>query len=225
MLRLLYRASILVMAAALPWRIRRIIFCTLLGWKLHPTSYVGPSLILADRVELAEGALIGRLNIVSPIGLLRLDRFANLGSGNRVVGMQRTGKYGQEPDRRSQLIIEEHASITRNHILDCSNSITIGKFSTFAGYRSQVLTHSPDFSRSHQTTRPVRIGSYCFVGTGSIILFDTELPNYCILSAGSVLNGRHEMTHSLYAGNPAKPVKELSRDLHYFHREIGRFTD
>ena len=179
----------------LPWPLQRLVLRALLGWKLHPTSRIGMSLILADRVVLEEGARIGHLQPISPIGLLHLERFAVLGHGNIVGGGQRSPNYREEPDRVSALILEEHAAVTRHHILDCSNTIVIGRFTTFAGYRSQILTHSPDFSRSHQTTRPVRIGSYCFVGTGSIILFGSELPDFCFLGAGSVLSGKPE-------GNP-----------------------
>ena len=224
-MKLLFRAIISMICAVLPWPMRRFVYRTVLGWELHPDSHIGPSLVLADKVEMSEGARIGRFNIISPIGLLRLGPYANLGNGNRVLGAQKTPKYSGEPDRLSQLIIQEHASITRNHVLDCSNSITIGRFTVFAGYHSQILTHSPDFTRSHQTTRPVLIGEYCFVGTGCIILFGTTLPDRCILGAGSMLSGEHQKTHSLYSGNPAKPVKDLPQELHYFHRKVGWFTD
>ena len=69
--------------------------------------------------------------------------------------------------------------------------------------------------------RPVLIGDYCFVGTGSIVLSGSVLPSYSVLGAGSVLNKAYEETHMLYAGNPARPVKKLDAELKYFVRSIG----
>jgi acetyltransferase-like isoleucine patch superfamily enzyme len=142
-----------------------------------------------------------------------------------VVGAQKTSLYSAETERRSALIIEEHAAVTRHHMVDCSNTVTIGRFATFAGYGSQILTHSPDLATSTQGTRPVRIGAYCFTGTGCIVLYGSELPDFSILSAGSVLTRQCSESYRLYSGNPAAPVKELPADLHYFHRTTGRFAD
>jgi acetyltransferase-like isoleucine patch superfamily enzyme len=212
------------LAALLPWTLRRRLLQAAFGWKLHPKSRIGLSLVLADHVVLEENASIGHFNRIMPVGLVHLHAHASLGHFNNVGGAQRTAMFAAETERRSALIMEEHAAVTRHHIIDCTNTVTIGRFSTFAGYRSQILTHSPDFARSTQTTRPVRIGAYCFVGTGCIVLYGAELPDCSILSAGSVLTRPGEETHRIYSGNPAMPVKELPADLHYFHRTVGRFA-
>jgi acetyltransferase-like isoleucine patch superfamily enzyme len=208
----------------MPWPLRRRFLQATLRWKLHPRSRIGLSLILADQVVLEEGAWIGHFNLIMPVGLVHLHAHASLGHMNRIGGAQRTPTFSAETDRQSALIIEEHAAVTRSHIIDCCNTVTIGRFATFAGYRSQILTHSPDLTRSTQTTRPVRIGAYTFVGTGCIVLYGADLPDYSILSAGSVLTRKGEETHRIYSGNPAVPVKELPRDLHYFNRTVGRFA-
>lgn len=219
------RALIGAFFLLLPWPLRRYLYRLAFGWQLHPTSRIGFSLVLADHVILEEGAWIGSLTLIMPVGLIHLHRFASVGPLNRIVGAQRTRLFSSEVDRKSALIVEEHAAITRSHIIDCCNTVTIGKFTTFAGYCSQILSHSPELARSTQTTRPVRIGSYCFVGTGCIVLYGAELPDFCVLSAGSVLTRKEEATHQIYTGNPAVAVKELPADLHYFHRTIGRFAD
>jgi serine acetyltransferase len=212
------------LAVLMPRGLKRRYLQAVFGWKLHPKSRIGFSLVFADHVVLDERARIGHFNLIMPVGLVHLHAHATLGHLNYVGGAQRTGLYSSEADRRSALIVEEHAAVTRRHIIDCSNTITIGPFATFAGCHSQILTHSPDFASSTQRTRPVRIGAYCFVGTGCIILYGAELPDYSILSAGSVLTRKCEETHRIYSGNPAVAVKELPANLHYFHRTVGRFT-
>jgi len=206
----------------MPWPLKRLYLRRLFGWHLHRKSRIGFSIILADKVVLEEGAWIGHFNLVMPIGLLNLNRHASLGFYNRVVGSQRGGGYPNQPERVSALLIEEHSSITRHHIIDCTNTVRIGRFTIFAGFRSQILTHSPDFASSAQTTRPVEIGSYCFVGTGSIVLQGSRVPDCSIVSAGSVFGSDNGPTHYIYAGNPAQPVKPLPPDYDYFNREVGR---
>jgi acetyltransferase-like isoleucine patch superfamily enzyme len=101
--------------------------------------------------------------------------------------------------------------------VDCSGGVTIGAFTTFAGFRSQILTHSIDLETNLQTTGPVSIGKYCFIGTNSVLLMGSRLPDFSVLGAKSLLNKPYEETHWLYAGVPARPVKRLRLDLDYFH--------
>jgi acetyltransferase-like isoleucine patch superfamily enzyme len=74
---------------------------------------------------------------------------------------------------------------------------------------------------SRQTSRPVVIGSYCFVGTGSILLKGSRLPDRSVLSAGSVLLTQESEECALYAGVPARKVRDLDADSMYFKREKG----
>ena len=117
--------------------------------------------------------------------------------------------------------MEEHSAITNRHIIDCTNAVHIGKFSTVAGFRSQILTHSIDLEACRQSSAPVTIGDYCFVGTDCVLLGGSSLPNYSILGAKSLLNTSQQQEYYLYAGVPAKPVKELDRDFGYFSRTTG----
>ena len=95
---------------------------------------------------------------------------------------------------------------------------------TFAGFSSQILTHSIDLAANRQSAAPVRLGNYCFVGTNSVLLGGSALPDFCVLGAKSLLNKAQTVTHTLYAGTPAVAVKELPADLAYFQRQTG-FVD
>jgi acetyltransferase-like isoleucine patch superfamily enzyme len=171
---------------------------------------------------LEPGAAIGHFTMVNPIGLLQLGRNATIGRGNRIVGAQRAPQFSSEPDRISALILEEEASITRDHLIDCSNTVRIGRFTIFAGWRSQILTHSPNFDKSRQVSAPVTIGEYSFIGTGCIILKGVDFPSRSILAAGSVYSRSHAQECTIYAGNPAGPAKPLAPDTAYFRRPAGR---
>ena len=97
----------------------------------------------------------------------------------------------------------------------------MGAFATEAGFRSQLLSHSIDLEKNRQNASPISIGERCFVGTGCIVLAGAKLPAYSVLGAGAVLNKAFTESHMLYAGQPAKPLKQLDSSYLYFVRETG----
>ena len=118
-------------------------------------------------------------------------------------------------------MLGDNSAIVARHIIDCTDSVMIGKFSTIAGHRSQILTHAIDLEENEQSCEPVRIGDYCFVGTAAIILKGSVLPSYSVLGAGAVLNTIYAEEWSVYAGNPARKVKSIDASYKYFVRNNG----
>jgi len=207
----------------LPWKLRRVILCTLLGYSIHPTARIKLSLVLADHVELAEGSLVKNLTMIKGLAELKVDPRGRIGNLNWITGLPPNDSvfFRDEPDRISSLIIGEAASVTNRHLFDCSNRITIGRFTTIGGFRSQFLTHSIDVNSNRQTSQPITIGEYCFTGTGVIVLKGANMGPRCVLGAGSMLRGQYLNEYQLLSGAPAKPVRELNRDAVYFHRTSG----
>lgn len=81
----------------------------------------------------------------------------------------------------------------------------------------QVVFSSNDHSQKNASFRygdrilgEIRIQRGAWVGAHCTILKNSLLSSQSILGAGSVLNKKMEQPHSLYAGVPAKFVKELS---------------
>lgn len=218
-----WRLVAALMSTPLPWRIRRRILNRFLGYKIHPTAHIGWSVILAGRVELDAGASIGHLNVCRGLDLLRLGVNSIVGNLNWVTGAPSDSQvhFAAQRDRRPELIIADHAALTNRHLLDCTNSVRIGRFSTVAGFRSQFLTHSIDVRESRQWSHPIEIGEYCFVGTGCILLGGSRLPNFSILAAGSVLRELYDQERGIYAGVPAVWKREISEDWKYFTRTDG----
>jgi acetyltransferase-like isoleucine patch superfamily enzyme len=114
--------------------------------------------------------------------------------------------------------MNEGAAITKHHHIDCTSPVTIGKFTTIAGYYSQLLTHSIDIFESRQDSHPISIGDYCFVSTNVVILGGAQLPDYSVLGAKSLLNKKHNQPYALYAGQPAVFVKTIDKEAKYFTR-------
>src|SRR5690606_24816857 len=127
--------------------------------------------------------------------------------------------FQHQEDRRSTLILGKSSAITKNHHIDCTHTIIIGKFTTVAGYQSQFLTHSIDIYKGRQHSKAIQIGDYCFISTGVKVLGGATIPDFSVLGAGAVVNKKFEDPYCLYAGVPAEKIKELPRDAKYFNRE------
>jgi acetyltransferase-like isoleucine patch superfamily enzyme len=217
------RALIWILCIALPWVVRRRLLHALLGYDLHPTSRVGFAVLLPKRLVMGPNSSVGALTVCRGVDLLELQESASIGRLNWITGYPSGDNqfFGSAVGRQPRLVLREHAAITHRHLLDCTAAVTIGPYTTIAGYHSQILTHSIDLSQSRQDARPIAIGSFCFVGTNCVILGGSSLPDYCVLGAASLLNRHFAKSHCLYAGVPARSVKELSPELRYFSRTQG----
>jgi len=213
-----------IAVALLPHRVKVLALRRLFGFAVDRSASIGFSLVMPRRLVMGPNSRIGHLTVIRGISQVVLGDSALLGNLNWITGQPLsadTAAFADQPNRRPKLTIGDHAAVTNRHLLDCTDAIVIGRFATFAGFRSQVLTHSISLAESRQRCMPVVIGDYAFVGTGAIILPGSRLPAYSVLGAGSVLNAEYVEEHWLYAGNPARPVKQLSQDTAYFSRTTG----
>jgi serine acetyltransferase len=207
----------------LPWEMRRGLLERHFGYSIHPDSRIGFAWIFPRRLILEEGARIGHLTLCKNIDLLHLGAHAIVGQLNWITGFPSgpSRHFAHQIDRRPELIIETHAGISSRHLIDCTARVRIGAFATIGGFRSQLITHSIDLAAGRQSSEPIDIGEYCFTGTNSVILGGSTLPHHSVLGAQSLLNKKWEEPYRLYAGVPAKPIKELSPELGYFRRPEG----
>lgn len=206
----------------LPWFLRIHILNLIPGFKIEKSARIGYSLILAEILFMENESQISDFIFINNIDKVHLKPFSKVGKLNWLTGTNKYSNFFRDSNRKCELILGTHARITGQHHLDCTGGIYIGDFTTIAGTRSQILTHSIDLKLSKQVANPVHIGKYCFVGTATIILKGTQLPDYSILGAGAVLTKNFEDPYHLYAGNPARQVKKLEKDAYkYFKRDHG----
>lgn len=101
--------------------------------------------------------------------------------------------------------------------------VTFDDFSGFA-YGVQVFSQSDDYS-GRTLTNPtisskfknvrkaaVRIGRHVIVGAGSIVFPGVELADGCSVGAMTLVN-KSTQPWGIYAGNPARRIKDRKRDL------------
>lgn len=214
---------LMLLSLLLPWSLRRSFLERQFGYSIHPTSRIGLSWIFPRRLIMEEGSRIGHFNMCKNVDLLHLGAHSLMGQLNWITGfpLGTSRHFAHQADRRPELIVERHAGISSRHFIDCTARVRIGAFTTLAGYRSQLITHSIDLEAGRQSSEPIDIGEYCFLGTEAVILGGSMLPHHCVLGAKSLLNKTFDEPYYLYGGVPAKPIKKLPEDMGYFQRQEG----
>lgn len=222
----LARVVVQLMLVALPWPLRRPLLVACFGYRIDRTARIGLAWVYPARLVMGPGSSIGHLTLCKGLAVVELGAHASIGRGNWITGFPAgdARHFAHCTERRPELHVHEHAAITNRHLIDCTDLVEIGAFTTFAGFRSQILTHSIDLVECRQSCRPVRIGRYCFVGTGCTLLGGAELPDYSVLAAMSLLNRAETAPHTLYGGVPARTLRSLDPALAYFRRDVG-FVD
>lgn len=213
----------MLLSILLPWSLRRSFLEKQFGYQIHPTARIGLAWINPSRLIMEENTRIDHLTLCKGLDLLHLKAYSMIGRGNWITGFPigPSRHFAEETDRKPQLIVGEHSAITHRHFIDCTNSVTIGNFSTVAGLQSQIMTHSVDIEKNRQTSQPLCIGDYCFVGTNCVLLGGSVIPDFCVVGAKSLVNKAFSESHQLYGGVPARPIEKLSPDCKYFTRTEG----
>src|SRR3954467_13963313 len=147
----------------LPWSLRRKALESWFGYTIHPTARIGIAWVFPRKLIMAEGAKIDHFTVAIHLDLIEMGYKSFIGRGNWITGFPTNSNslhFKHQQDRRAELILAESVDITKNHHLDCTNTIKIGRFTTIAGYNSQFLTHSIDVFEGRQDSAPIYIGEY-----------------------------------------------------------------
>jgi acetyltransferase-like isoleucine patch superfamily enzyme len=69
--------------------------------------------------------------------------------------------------------------------------------------------HDVHNTMEHDKTAEVRIGNYCWLGMNSVILPGTQLGDFTVVGAGSVVTKSFPEGYVVIAGNPARVIRKL----------------
>ena len=113
--------------------------------------------------------------------------------------------------------IGDNTEINMNCVfLDC-NTITVGhhcliapNVQIYTAFHPLKASERFAFDSNWAVTRsaPVKIGNYCWIGGGSIILPGVEIGDGCVIGAGSVVT-KSIPANSLAMGNPCRVSRSL----------------
>lgn len=208
----------------LPWPIKRWLLQRFFGFELAPSARIGLAWVYPRQLRMGSGARIASFTVAVNLDAIEMGTSASIGRSNWITGFP-TGTdsphFAHQSERYAELLLGDHAAITKHHHIDCTNRITIGAFTTIAGYSSQLLSHAIDLQHNRQHSEPILIGSHCFLGSNCVILGGSRLPDHSVLGALSLLNKSHHDPWGLYAGQPAQWRKQIDREAAYFSRQRG----
>lgn len=215
---------------ALPWPLKRHLAKMLFGWEIHPTAYIGRSVILVRHLRMEAGASIGPFNVIKDVEEVRMAEGASIASRNWITGFPLSAEpFPHSPGREPVLVMGKYSMITVAHEIDCSDRVELGDYAAIAGFGCAVLTHSLDLVRDRFITGPVSLGHHSAVMSGCTLLNGTTVPSRSFVSAGSVVNTKLRNELTFYGGNPAEPLRQLPESLRLFdrgrngrHRPFGR---
>lgn len=204
----------------MPWKLRRLILNRFYHYNIHPKARIGFSYIYPKHLIMEEGATIGHLNVAIHLELLRMEKDCTICQRNWITGFPLENKtnFQDFPNRKPYLIMKKDSAITKQHLVDCTDTVTIGELTSVGGYGTQILSHSTSLQLNKQACAPITIGHHCFVGTRSIILPGSILPNHSVLGAGAMLKKQFIEEYALYGGVPAKFIKKMDKAYAFFSR-------
>ena len=211
------RLAFAYLFACAPMSLKRVIAKYVYKWDIHPTAYMGPSVLTVRHVAMGPGASIGGRNVITNLNELRLDEGATIGSGNMIKGWW-DHPTQTLPERNPSVILHPYAQIASYHYIDCVDTLELGRHAALAGFRSTVLTHTIDLVRDKYVAGSVVLGDHAVAMSGCLLSAGTRIPARSVVAAGSVVSGKLSAEQTFYRGNPAEAVRTLPGRLAFFHR-------
>lgn len=177
-------------------------FTLLLARQVEMKSAVIGSLniIRIDRLEMSQGALIGKLNFFSKVKLIKVGEDACILHRNFIGGT-----FGTSSEcGREELLVGRRSQISLSCFFDLSDRVTLGENVVIAGSGTQFWTHGFDYLRV-RSVAPVAIGDNVFIGAASTVVQGVTVCPAVTVGAGSVVH-RSITESGLYVSNNLRKV-------------------
>jgi len=218
-----FRLFVLALIGLLPSFLMRPCYRLFFGYHIGKRVRIGFSIIDAQECHLEDDVKIGHLNVIIGVRKLRLGDHVRIGHLNIIRGGEEVefGRFSElirlneinaipEPDAvnavDSRFTLGAGSIITTGHKIDFTDRVEIGRRTIIGGRNSSLWTHN------RQRTRPIRIGSFTYVGSEIRVAPGGSIPSRCIVGIGSVITGELTGEEQLIAGVPARAIKGLSEE-------------
>lgn len=213
----------LAIVAFFPLPLKRVTYRHLLGYRIGKNVTIGLSIIDAADCVIEDSVTIGHFNLVIGVKKLVVGDHVKIGHLNIIRGGDEVnlGRYSEimrrneinsipEPEivnvADPRFFLGEGSIITAEHKIDFTDRVRIGRRSILGGRNSSLWTHN------RQRTMPIEIGSLAYIGSEIRVAPGGTIPSRCIVGIGSVITAELAEEGYLFAGVPAKPVKELTEE-------------
>jgi hypothetical protein len=102
--------------------------------------------------------------------------------------------------------------------------IYIGDYTQIAPNVGIISANHELYDNRQHVTKEVRIGKYCWLGMGSLIMPGVVLGDYTIVGAGSVVTKSFPEGYCVIGGNPAKVIKILEKEKCILHKSTHEYN-
>jgi len=218
-----FRLFVLALIGLLPSFLMRPCYRLFFGYHIGKRVRIGFSIIDAQECHIEDDVKIGHLNVIIGVRKLSLRDHVRIGHLNIIRGGEEVefGRFSElirlneinaipEPDAvnavDSRFTLGAGSIITTGHKIDFTDRVEIGRRTIIGGRNSSLWTHN------RQRTRPIRIGSFTYVGSEIRVAPGGSIPSRCIVGIGSVITGELTGEEQLIAGVPARAIKGLSEE-------------
>ncbi|WP_394758875.1 acyltransferase [Flavobacterium sp.] len=115
-------------------------------------------------------------------------------------------------DIKGILNVGSNFKVTAETAIICHNKIEFGE-NCLLSWDILIMdtdSHSVIDSNGNKNTmlKPIYIGNHVWIGCRTTILKGCVIPDDCVIGANSVLNSKYEISNAIYAGSPAKLMKQ-----------------
>ena len=142
-----------LLVVLLPSKLKKIIYNKIFGYEISKSARIGVSFINVDTLSMSSCSSIGHFNFIANLDCVQIGAFSSIGSFNWITGFPTTTQSKHFHWPIVVKLFGQHSAITKHHHVDCTNTITIGDYTTIAGYYSQFLSHSIDIHESYKNHR------------------------------------------------------------------------
>ena len=187
---------LLLLATLLPSCLRLLLWRAL-GFRVGRGCRVAPfSVIVAERIELGDGAVIAPLVFVYRPTLFSLGERARIGGYARIVGY------------KGRVVLGPQTFLALGVLIDSTGDFELGARSQI-GPRSMLYSHGEcglTFNMSYpRRTGPIRIGADCWLPMGCLVGPDLTIGDGVLLLPGMIVR------HDIPAGTALLPPAEEHR--------------
>ena len=97
--------------------------------------------------------------------------------------------------------------------INADNGVVVGDFTNLGPQVGLIsANHDPIDNAASVAAPPLRLGHFCWLGMGAVVLPGVELGDFTVVGAGAVVTRSFPAGYCVLAGNPARLLRELNRD-------------